>query len=56
VALAQGIHKKGTTKKTEKIWERIGRMKQKHRMVSGKYIIDAEAKEGIMIGKTLLGS
>lgn len=46
--LTQGIHKKGTTKKTEKIWERIGRIKQKHRMVSGKYIIDAEAKEGIV--------
>lgn len=48
VALAKGIHKKGTTKKIEKIWERIGRMKQKHRMVSGKYIIDAESKEGIV--------
>jgi hypothetical protein len=46
--LAQGIHKKGTTKKTEKIWERIGRMKQKHRMVSGKYTIDAQVKEGIV--------
>lgn len=48
VGLAQGIHKKSTTKKTEKIWERIGRIKQKHRMVSGKYIIDVEAKEDIV--------
>lgn len=45
-ALARGIHKKGTTKKTEKVWERIGRIKQKHRMVSGKYSIEAQAKEG----------
>lgn len=32
--LAQGIHKKGATaaaaKKIEKVWERIGRIKQKH--------------------------
>lgn len=49
VGLAQGIHKKGTTKKIEKIWERIGRIKQKHRMVSGKYILDVEDKEGIAI-------
>lgn len=45
-ALAQGISKKGTTKKIEKVWERIGRIKQKHRMVSGNYLIDAQAKEG----------
>ena len=44
--LVRGIDKKGTTKKSEKVWERIGRIKQKHRMVSGKYIIDVEAKDG----------
>lgn len=49
MALAQGIHKKGTTKRIERIWERIGRIKQKHHMVSGNYIIDVEAKEGIAI-------
>lgn len=45
-SLAQGIDKKGATKKTEKVWERIGRLKQKHRLVSGKYTLDVEANEG----------
>lgn len=38
--LANGLTKKGTTKKTEKVWERIGRIRQKHRLVSGRYDIE----------------
>ncbi len=50
--LAQGLHQKGTTKKIQKVWERIGRIKEKHRMVSGKYIIDVEEKDGKAIKVT----
>jgi transposase len=45
-SLARGIDKKGTVKKTEKVWEKIGRLKQKHRMASGKYTVEVEAREG----------
>lgn len=44
-SLARGLDKKGTTKKTEKVWERIGRIKEKH-SVSGKYLIDVESRAG----------
>jgi transposase len=44
--LAKGLHQKGTTKKIHKVWERIGRIKEKHRIVSGKYIIDVEENNG----------
>jgi hypothetical protein len=33
-------------KKIEKIWERIGRAKEKHSRVSGRYQIDVQQKEG----------
>ncbi len=46
--LAQGIDKKGTTKKTEKVWERIGRLKQKNHLVSGNYTLEVEATEGLV--------
>ena len=45
--LSNGLDKKGTTKKIEKVWERIGRLKEKYRLVSGKYTIEAEANKGI---------
>ena len=32
--------RKGTTKKLEKVWERLGRLKGKYRLVSGRYAID----------------
>lgn len=38
--------KKGGTKKTEKVWERIGRAKQKHNRVSGRYLITVDQLEG----------
>ena len=41
-AMDDGLHKKGTTKKIEKVWERIGRCKERNRNISGKYIIDVE--------------
>ncbi len=45
--LSNGLDKKGTTKKIEKVWERIGRLKEKYRLVSGKYTIEADANNGI---------
>ncbi|MBW1792413.1 MAG: hypothetical protein JRJ14_09215 [Deltaproteobacteria bacterium] len=45
--LSNGLDKKGITKKIEKMWERIGRLKEKFRLVSGKYTIEAEANNGI---------
>lgn len=47
--LAAGLDKKGTTKKIQKVWERIGRLKEKHRLVSGKYAIEVEDKDGIAV-------
>lgn len=44
-ALSEGLSKKGTTKKLEKVWERIGRMKQAHRMVSSRYDITVTPDE-----------
>jgi len=41
------LSKKGGTKKTEKVWERIGRAKEKHNRVSGRYAVSVEQKEGI---------
>ena len=40
------LSKKGGTKKTEKVWERIGRAKQKHRNVSGRYKILDKQEDG----------
>lgn len=45
-SLSKGLNKKGTVKKTEKIWERIGRLKEKHSAVSGRYQIEIAEKEG----------
>ena len=36
------FHKKGGTKSIDKVWERIGRVKQRHRRVSGNYEITVE--------------
>ena len=45
--LAQGMDKKGTVKKTEKVWERIGRLKQKNCLVSGNYTLEVASNEGL---------
>lgn len=45
-AIADGLHKKGTTKKIEKVWERIGRCKERNRNISGRYTIDVMELNG----------
>lgn len=42
------LHKKGGTKSLAKIWERIGRLKQKNNRVSGQYDIKITEKKGIV--------
>lgn len=42
------LHKKGGTKSLAKVWERIGRLKQKNNRVSGQYDIKITEKEGIV--------
>ena len=44
--IESALHKKGGTKKIEKVWERIGRAKEKNSRVSAQYQIDVERKEG----------
>ncbi len=44
--VADGINKKGGTKKVEKVWERIGRIKEKNSRVQGRYEIKVEHKDG----------
>ena len=46
LGLSNGLSKKRTTKQTGKVWERIGRMRQKHRLVSGRYKIEVISKGG----------
>lgn len=45
-SIKDGLHKKGGTKKIDKVWERIGRYKQKHHHVSGSYIIKVKEENG----------
>jgi len=45
-SIANALNKKGGTKKTVKVWERIGRCKEKNRNVSGRYIIDVTEENG----------
>ena len=45
-AMADGLNKKGTTKKISKVWERIGRCKERNRNVSGRYNIDVMEQNG----------
>ena len=51
-SLSNGLDKKGTTKKIEKVWERIGRLKEKYRLVSGRYTIEVDANNGTAIQVT----
>jgi transposase len=44
-----GIGKKGGTKRIEKVWERIGRAKQKHNRVSSRYEIKVLDEDGTAI-------
>jgi len=45
--ISQGIHKKGGTKKIDKVWERIGRIKQRHSKSNKYYHIEVFSKKGI---------
>jgi len=45
-AIREGIQKKRGTKKTEKVWERIGRVKERHNRVSSGYEITLTEKQG----------
>jgi hypothetical protein len=44
-----GISKKGGTKQSEKVWERIGRIKELNRRVNKYYDIQVEVKDGIAV-------
>lgn len=44
-AVQQGLEKKGGTKTYEKVWERIGRIKEKHKAVSATYQIQVRQSE-----------
>jgi len=48
-SIAAAINKKGGTKGIEKVWERIGRAKQKHNRVSSRYEIKVPEDEGMAI-------
>jgi len=45
-SIRAGFTKKGGTKKIAKVWERIGRVKEKHKNVSGRYEITVQEAGG----------
>jgi transposase len=45
--IASGVEKKGGTKKYEKVWERIGRAKEKYARIAQYYEIGVEAEGGV---------
>jgi len=47
-----GLHKKGGTKKLDKVYERIGRIKERHYRVSSRYQISLTEKDGKAIDMT----
>lgn len=49
-AIREGLHKKGGTKKTEKVWERIGRIKERHSRVWSGYEITLVENKGKITG------
>jgi hypothetical protein len=48
-AIEQAIHKKGGTKKIEKVWERIGRAKESCKRVHNKYDIEVKQENGNVV-------
>jgi hypothetical protein len=48
-SVRSGISKKGGTKKAEKVWERIGRIKERNRSVHKYYDIKVEVKDGTAV-------
>jgi len=45
-SIKASFSKKGGTKLINRVWERIGRVKQKHNRVSGRYKLDVTEKDG----------
>lgn len=45
--LSSGLSKKGTTKKLDKVWERIGRIKERYPTANKFYTIDVQSKDAI---------
>ena len=45
-AIRESISKKGGVKRIEKVWERVGRVKEKHKNVSGQYEITIKEENG----------
>jgi len=45
--IGSALHRKGGTKKINKVWERIGRAKEKNRRVSSKYTFNLTEKQGL---------
>ena len=50
--IANAIAKKGGTKRTDKVWERIGRLKEKHNRIALNYNIQVEQQEGVATALT----
>lgn len=48
--LSGGLSKKGTTKKLKKVWERIGRIKERYPSASKFYTIDVQSKDDTATG------
>ena len=48
-SVRSGIIKKGGTKKADKVWERIGRIKERNKSVHKYYDIKVEVKDGIAV-------
>ena len=46
--VSEGVKKKGGTKKAEKVWERIGRIKERNRKAHGYYDINIKTKGDIV--------
>ena len=44
---ADALHKKGGIKNIYKVWQRLGRIKEKHKRVSAHYQIEVEQKEAL---------
>lgn len=52
LSIKESFSKKGGTKSINKVWERIGRAKEKHRNVASRYRINVSEKEGKATGLT----
>jgi len=46
--ISEALSKKHGIKKTEKVWERIGRAKERHKKISARYDITLSEKDGIV--------